>query len=130
MCLLSFSTDGSGGLSEPVKKCVKLLHWHRQLRPDLKIDGEFQADAAVDARVGEKKVKRESAVAGHANVLIFPDAAGCNIGSKLVQRLANNVQVYGPIYQGFRLPILDCSRSDTDVELYNNIALLAVMAGK
>ncbi|MFR5700860.1 MAG: phosphate acyltransferase [Eubacterium ramulus] len=84
----------------------------------------------MDARVGEKKVKRESAVAGHANVLIFPDAAGCNIGSKLVQRLANNVQVYGPIYQGFRLPILDCSRSDTDVELYNNIALLAVMAGK
>ena len=44
----------------------------QQLRPDLKIDGEFQADAAVDARVGEKKVKRESAVAGHANVLIFP----------------------------------------------------------
>ena len=125
---LSYSTDGSGGSSEPVKKVREAVALAQELRPDLKIDGEFQADAAVDLRVGQKKVKRESEVAGRANVLIFPDAAGCNIGSKLVQRLANNVQVYGPVYQGFRLPILDCSRSDTDVELYNNIAILAVMA--
>ncbi|MCR5666191.1 MAG: phosphate acetyltransferase [Eubacterium sp.] len=125
---LSFSTDGSGGLSEPVKKVREAVALAQKLRPDLKIDGEFQADAAIDERIGKKKVKRESEVAGKANVLIFPDAAGCNIGSKLVQRLANNVKVYGPVYQGFRLPILDCSRSDTDVELYNNIAILSVMA--
>ena len=125
---LSYSTDGSGGLSDPVKKVREAVELAQQLRPDLKIDGEFQADAAVNKRVGEKKVKRESAVAGQANVLIFPDASGCNIASKLVQQLASNVQVYGPIYQGFRLPILDCSRSDTDVELYNSIALLSVMA--
>lgn len=126
---LSFSTDGSGGMSEPVKKVRDAVALAQKLRPDLKIDGEFQADAAIVKRVGEKKVKRESEVAGRANVLIFPDAAGCNIGSKLVQNLADNVSVYGPVYQGFRLPILDCSRSCTDVELYDNIALLAVMAG-
>lgn len=125
---LSFSTDGSGGMSEPVKKVREAVALAQKLRPDLKIDGEFQADAAIIKRVGEKKVKRESEVAGRANVLIFPDAAACNIGSKLVQNLADNVSVYGPVYQGFRLPILDCSRSCTDVELYDNIAILAVMA--
>lgn len=125
---LSYSTDGSGGLSDPVKKVREAVAMAQKLRPDLKIDGEFQADAAVNLRVGQKKVTRESEVAGRANVLIFPDAAACNIASKLVQRLASNVQVYGPIYQGFRLPILDCSRSDTDVELYNSISLLSVMA--
>lgn len=124
---LSYSTDGSGGLSEPVKKVRAAVELAQQLRPDLKIDGEFQADAAIDARVGAKKVKRDSEVAGQANVLIFPDAAGCNVGSKLVQRFAR-CQVFGPLYQGFRLPILDCSRSDTDAILYNDIALLSVLA--
>lgn len=124
---LTFSTDGSGGMSEPVKKVRAAVELAQQLRPDLKIDGEFQADAAIDPRVGEKKVKRPSEVAGHANVLIFPDAAGCNVGTKLVQKFAR-CQVYGPLYQGFRLPILDCSRSDTDVILYNDIALLGVLA--
>ena len=124
---LSYSTDGSGGASEPVKKVRAALELAQQQRPDLKIDGEFQADAAIDKRVGEKKVKRPSEVAGRANVLIFPDAAACNIGSKLAQRLSHS-QPYGPLYQGFRLPILDCSRSDTDVTLYNDIALLSVLA--
>ena len=124
---LSFSTDGSGGLSEPVKKVRAAVELARQMRPDLKIDGEFQADAAVDERVGAKKVKRPSEVAGQANVLIFPDAAGCNVGTKLLQRLGG-ATVYGPLYQGFRLPILDCSRSDTDDILYNDFALLSVLA--
>lgn len=124
---LSYSTDGSGGLSEPVKKVRAAVELAQQQRPDLKIDGEFQADAAIDERVGAKKVKRPSEVAGQANVLIFPDAAGCNIGSKLAQRLSGGTP-YGPLYQGFRLPILDCSRSDTDETLYNDIALLGVLA--
>ena len=124
---LSFSTDGSGGSSEPVRKVRAAVELAQKQRPDLKIDGEFQADAAIDARVGAKKVKRESDVAGQANVLIFPDAAGCNIASKLVIRLARSKQ-YGPLYQGYRLPILDCSRSDTDETLYNDIALLSVLA--
>lgn len=125
---LSYSTDGSGGSSEPVKKIREALALAQKMRPDLKIDGEFQTDAAIDERVGAKKVKRPSEVAGRANVLIFPDAAACNIGSKLVLRFAKGVKQYGPLYQGFRLPILDCSRSDTDVTLYNNIALLSVLA--
>ena len=125
---LSFSTDGSGGLSEPVKKVRAAVELAQQQRPDLKIDGEFQTDAALNRRVAEKKVKRPSEVAGQANVLVFPDAAGCNVGSKLVQWLNPNVKVFGPLYQGFRLPILDCSRSDTDEILYNDIALLSVLA--
>jgi len=67
-------------------------------------------------------------VAGKANVLVFPDAAGCNIGSKLVLAFAKGTTSYGPLYQGFRLPILDCSRSSTDDTLYDNIALLSVLA--
>lgn len=124
---LSYSTDGSGGSSEPIKRVKAGLALAQELRPDLKIDGEFQADAAIDARVGAKKVKRDSEVAGQANVLIFPDAASCNIGSKLAQRLSHS-QPYGPLYQGFKRPILDCSRSDTDKTLYNDIALLSVLA--
>lgn len=124
---LSYSTDGSGGSSEPVKKVRAAVELAKTQRPDLMIDGEFQADAAIDKRVGEKKVKRPSDVAGRANVLIFPDAAACNIGSKLAQKLSGG-QPYGPLYQGFRLPILDCSRSDKDVTLYNDIALLSVLA--
>lgn len=124
---LSYSTDGSGGSSEPVKKVRAAVELAQKTRPDLAIDGEFQADAAIDARVGAKKVKRESEVAGKANVLIFPDAAACNICTKMVQRLGG-ATVFGPLYQGFRKPILDCSRSDTDDILYNDMALLGVLA--
>ncbi len=124
---LSYSTDGSGGLSDPVKKVRAAVELAQKQRPDLKIDGEFQTDAAIVKRVGEKKVKRPSEVAGKANVLVFPDAAACNSGSKLAQILSGGTP-YGPLYQGFRLPILDCSRSDTDGTLYNDIALLSVLA--
>ena len=124
---LSYSTDGSGGDSAPVKKVRAAVELAQQTRPDLKIDGEFQTDAAVDMRIGKKKVKRESAVAGQANVLIFHDAAAANAGTKLLQRLGG-ATVFGPLYQGFRLPILDCSRSDTDDILYNDMALLSVLA--
>lgn len=123
---LSLSTDGSatGGSIERIREAVKLA---QEQRPDLKIDGEFQSDAAIVKRVGQKKVKRPSEVAGEANVLIFPDAAACNIGSKLVQILAN-CTTYGPIYQGFKLPILDCSRSDTESRIFDNIALCSGLA--
>lgn len=124
---LSYSTDGSGGSSEPVKKVRAAVELAQKTRPDLAIDGEFQADAAIDYRVGKKKVKRDSEVAGQANVLIFPDAAACNICTKMVQRLGG-ARVFGPLYQGFRKPILDCSRSDTDDILYNDMALLSVLA--
>ena len=124
---LSYSTDGSGGMSAPVKKIRDAVALAQELRPDLKIDGEFQTDAALIKSIGEKKVKRPSEVAGQANVLVFPDAAGCNIGGKLVQFTAN-CRSYGPLYQGYRLPILDCSRGMNEVIAYDNIAFLCVQA--
>lgn len=122
---LSYSTDGSG-YSPSVFRMREALEMAKSLRPDLKLDGEFQADAAINMRIGQKKVKRESAVAEQANVLIFPDAASCNIGTKLIQQFALGSS-FGPIYQGFGKPVLDCSRGDTEERIYNNIAFCSVM---
>jgi phosphate acetyltransferase len=124
--MLSHSTCGSGdGPSvDRVRAAVEMV---KAQRPDLMIDGEFQADAAISERVAAKKVNRPSEVAGRADVLIFPDVAACNIGSKLVQLLAKS-RSYGPLYQGFRLPVLDCSRGDTEERIYDNIALCSVLA--
>ena len=124
---LSYSTDGSGGMSAPVKKVRDAVALAQQLRPDLAIDGEFQFDAAMLPAVGEKKVKRPSKVAGHANVLITPDASGCNICGKAIQ-FTSKCKSFGPLYQGFRLPILDCSRGMDEALAYDNMALLCVQA--
>lgn len=123
---LSYSTDGSGD-SPSVFRVREGLEKAKEARPDLLLDGEFQADAAIVKRVADKKVKRESAVAGQANVLIYPDAAACNIATKLIQQFAPG-HSYGPIYQGFRKPVLDCSRGDTEDRIYDNIAFCSVMA--
>lgn len=123
---LSYSTDGSGN-SPSVFRVREGLQKAKALRPDLKIDGEFQADAAIVERVAAKKVKRESEVAGKANVLIFPDAAACNIATKLIQQFAPG-NSYGPIYQGFGKPVLDCSRGDTEERIYDNVAFCSVIA--
>ncbi len=123
---LSYSTDGSGN-SPSVQRVREGVEKAKALRPELKIDGEFQADAAIVSRVAAKKVKRESDVAGKANVLIFPDAAACNIATKLIQQFAPG-RSYGPIYQGFGKPVLDCSRGDTEERIYDNIAFCSVMA--
>ena len=124
--LLSFSTLGSGK-GPSVEKVVKAKEIANTLRPDLKIDGEFQVDAALRERVAAKKVKRESEVAGKANVLIFPNIESCNIGTKFVQMVSDS-RIYGPIIQGFRLPVCDCSRSDTEEILYNNMICTCVLA--
>ncbi len=127
MCaFLSYSTDGSGN-SPSVFKVREGLEKAKALRPELKIDGEFQADAAIVSRVAAKKVKRDSEVAGHANVLVFPDAAACNIATKLIQQFAPG-HSYGPIYQGFAQPVLDCSRGDTEERIYDNVAFCSVIA--
>ncbi len=125
---LSYSTDGSGGMSAPVKKVRDAVALAQSLRPDLKIDGEFQFDAALLPAVGKKKVKRPSEVAGEANVLITPDASCCNVCGKAIQ-FTSKCRSYGPLYQGFRLPILDCSRGMDEIIAYDNIALLCVQAG-
>ena len=125
---LSYSTCGSGN-SPSVLRVREGMELAKAQRPDLLIDGEFQADAAIIPRVAAKKVPYESAVAGHADVLIFPDAAACNIATKLVQYLAK-ARSYGPIYQGFRLPVLDCSRGDTAERIYDNIAICSVLGAR
>lgn len=124
--MLSSSTCGSGS-GPSVDRITAAVKIANEQRPELMIDGEFQSDAAVNARVAEKKLKRPSSVAGRADVLVFPDAAACNIGSKLVQQFAKS-RSYGPIYMGFRQPFIDCSRGDNEERIFDNIALCSALA--
>lgn len=126
--LLSYSTDGSGQgeLVDKVKTAVKIAN---ERRPDLKIDGEFQLDSAIVPEVALKKVKRESEVAGKANILIFPDLNAGNIGVKLIQQFGHS-NAYGPLLQGFRLVCSDCSRGAPVEELVGNIVFSVVRAGE
>ncbi|MHC4642263.1 MAG: phosphate acetyltransferase [Planctomycetota bacterium] len=108
VALLSFSTKGSafGPSVDKVKEALKIA---RTREPELAIDGEFQADSAIIPKVAAKKVKDESAVAGRANVIIFPDLNSGNIAYKLTQYMAG-AQAIGPFLQGFAKPITDLSR--------------------
>lgn len=124
--LISFSTTGSAE-HELIDKVRKAKEIANQLRPDLMIDGEFQLDAAISTQVAAKKVTRESGVAGKANIIIWPDLNVGNIGVKLLQQFAH-ADVYGPILQGFKKVVCDCSRSAPISELVGNIAISAVRA--
>lgn len=126
--LLSFSTDGSAE-HELADKVINARKIANEKRPDLKIDGEFQLDAAINAAVGAAKVKRESEVAGKANIIIWPDLNAGNIGVKLVQQFAGG-KAYGPMLQGFRKIVCDCSRSANVEEIVGNVAMGVVRAGK
>ena len=108
VALLSFSTKGSAA-GASVEKVREALRIARQRDPALAIDGEFQANSAIVPRVALKKVKDQSAVAGHANVIIFPDLNSGNIAYKLTQYMAG-AQAIGPFLQGFAKPITDLSR--------------------
>lgn len=124
--MLSFSTDGSTEHEQSLKvrNAVKLAN---ERRPDLAIDGEFQLDSAISPEVAAKKVRRESRVAGHANILIYPNLSAGNIGVKIFQQFAK-ADAYGPILQGIARPISDCSRGAPVSELLGNIIMLAVRA--
>ena len=123
IALLSFSTKGSA--SHPmVDKVVKAVKIAKNKAPDLMIDGELQADAALIPEIAERKLGEESPVAGKANVLIFPDLNSGNIGYKLVQHLAR-ARAYGPILQGFKKPISDLSRGAKVEDIVGAIAILA-----
>jgi phosphate acetyltransferase len=94
-------------------------------RPDIAIDGEFQLDTAISPAVAAKKLKRESRVAGRANIIIWPNLDVGNIGVKLVQQFAH-ADAPGPFLQGFAKVVCDCSRGAPVSELVGNIAISAV----
>ena len=104
-----------------VRQAVALT---RARRPDLRVDGELQADAALDALVGARKAPG-SEVAGRANILIFPSLDAGNIAYKLVQYLGGATAI-GPIVQGLRKPSLDLSRGATASEIVHTAAIAAL----
>ncbi|MBN2302120.1 MAG: phosphate acetyltransferase [Lentisphaerae bacterium] len=126
IAFLSFSTKGSASHAD-VDKVIKAFEIAKETAPDLEIDGELQADAAIVARVAAKKVK-ESAVAGKANVLIFPDLDSANMCYKLVQYLAG-AKAVGPILQGFAKPVNDMSRGASVADLIGVTAITVIQAG-
>ncbi len=127
VALLSFSTMGSAchDLVDKVRGAYEIAH---KAHPELIIDGEMQADAAIVETVGKSKAPN-SLVAGKANVLIFPDLNAGNIGYKLVQRFAGYNAV-GPILQGLRKPIHDLSRGCSIEDIINLTVVAALQAKK
>ena len=124
--MVCYSTLGSGQ-GELIDKVVEAVRIAQEKRPDLAIDGEFQFDAAISPAVAAKKVKRESKVAGRANVVIWPDLNVGNVGVKLIQQFGH-ADAYGPMLQGFRKVVCDCSRGAPVSEIVGNIVISAVRA--
>lgn len=125
IAMLSFSTKGSAKHAN-VDKVVEATKIVNTIAPELQCDGELQLDAAIVESVAQLKAPG-SKIAGHANVLIFPDLQSGNIGYKLVQRLAG-AQAVGPICQGFNKPVNDLSRGCSSEDIVNVVAMTVLQA--
>ncbi|OJF77563.1 MAG: phosphate acetyltransferase [Treponema sp. CETP13] len=127
VAMMSFSTKGSGGKNENVLRVQEGVKLAKEKFPEICLDGELQADAALIPSVTEKKAPG-SPVTGKVNTLIFPSLEAGNIGYKLVQRLAG-ADAFGPILQGFAAPISDLSRGCSVEDIVTTAAITLVQAG-
>jgi phosphate acetyltransferase len=125
IAMLSYSS-GSSGKGDEVDKVRKATEIVKEKRPDLKIEGPIQYDAAVDLAVGQSKMPN-SEVAGHASVLIFPDLNTGNNTYKAVQRETGALAI-GPMLQGLNKPINDLSRGCTIDDIINTVVITAIQA--
>lgn len=125
IAMLSYSS-GNSGKGEDVEKVRRATEIIREKRPDLKVEGPIQYDAAVDATIGKSKMP-DSEVAGRANVLIFPDLNTGNNTYKAVQRETGALAI-GPMLQGLNKPVNDLSRGCTVDDIFNTVILTAIQA--
>ena len=125
IAMLSYSS-GTSGEGEDVEKVRKATAIIRQKRPDLKVEGPIQYDAAVDPSIGKQKMPN-SEVAGQASVLIFPDLNTGNNTYKAVQRETGALAI-GPMLQGLNKPVNDLSRGCTVDDIFNTVVITAIQA--
>jgi len=126
IAMLSYSTKGSGGSGESIRKVQEATRLAIQREPDLLIDGEIQIDCAVVPEVAERK-DPSSRIKGRANIFIFPNLDAGNISYKLTQRLAK-ARAIGPLLQGLQKPASDLSRGCDFQDVVDAVAITAVRA--
>jgi phosphate acetyltransferase len=125
IAMLSYSS-GTSGIGEEVEKVRQATRLVKELRPDLKVEGPIQYDAAVDPVIGKQKMPG-SAVAGKATILIFPDLNTGNNTYKAVQRETGALAI-GPVLQGLKKPVNDLSRGCTVEDIFNTVAITSIQS--